>query len=514
MRLLFTPQDVRAMDRRAIDRGVDEGALMDRAAGHLARAVLAEAGRAYGLRVAILAGKGNNGGDGFAAATRLADAGASPVVCSVHDPAELTGLPAARCERARARGIPITTDPARALAGADLAVDCLLGTGAHGAPRPPESEAIAALAGHELPVVACDAPSGVDARTGAVAEPTVRADRTVTLGADKVGLWLPPARALAGRVEVGDLGIVEPDDVPAARLLDPVDVAAALPGLEASSHKRSRGVVTVVAGSPGMSGAAALAAWGAQALGAGLVQIATSAGVRDVVAGLVPEALTVALPNSVGDAARAVAEACERSDALVIGPGLGTSDGARSLVRALLANLALPTVLDADGLNAVADDPERLRDAAPEPLVLTPHAGELARLTGAGDALSQRLDLAPDRAERWDAVIVAKGPSTIVAGPDRSTWVTPTGGPELATGGTGDVLAGMLAADLAARQAGAPASRTEPEAVAAARAAAAVTWLHGRAGELAAAAGHPRSVTAGHVASTVPAALDELAGTR
>lgn len=515
MRLLFSPDDVRAMDRRAFAHGIDEAALMERAAGHLARGVLAEGGRAYGLRVAVLAGKGNNGGDGFAAAVRLAERGAHPVVCSVHEPDALTGLPAAMCARARARGITVTTDVQRALAGAEVAVDCLLGTGAQGAPRSPEADAIAALARTDARVVACDAPSGVDARTGAALEPAVRADRTVTLGADKVGLWLPPARGLAGRVEVGDLGIVEPGDVPAARILEPADVARTLPEPSPTSHKRSRGVVTIVAGSPGMSGAAALAGWGAQALGAGLVQIATSASVRDVVAGLVPEALTVALPNSAAEAAEVAAQTCVRSDALVIGPGLGDSDGARSLVRALLARVTLPTVLDADGLTAVADDPDRLRRAAPDPLVLTPHAGELARLTGVDDALGERLDLAPDRAERWDAVLVAKGPGTVVAGPDRRCWVTPTGGVELATGGTGDVLAGMLAAGLAARplDAASTADRA-PAAAGPAATAAAVTWLHGRAGELAAAASHARSLTAGQVASAVPTALTDLAGTR
>lgn len=495
---LFAPWQVRAMDQRALARGVPEPALMERAAGHLGHHVRGLLGRSYGVRVAVLAGKGNNGGDGFALASRLADFGAHPIVCSVHDPAEVDGLPGEMLARWQRRGGPVTTDPRRALARADLAVDCLLGTGVQGAPREPEAGAVAALARFDGPIIACDVPTGADGATGEVAEPAVRATRTVTLGAHKVGLWLPPARHHAGEIVLGELDIVDAGDEPVAWVLDRGEVGERCPPPEPDVHKKARGVVTIVAGSPGMSGAAALVARGAQAGGAGLVRICTPASVRDVVAGLVPEALTVALPNHAREAAETIEVACADADALAIGPGLGASEGARQLVAAALSRVAAPTVVDADGLNALARDPEPLTDHVAPALVLTPHPGELARLVGttSADVLGQRLTLASERAVAWDAVMVAKGPATVVASPDRRTWITPTGGPELATGGTGDVLTGMIAAALAA-DGGA-------ESVAAA------TWVHGRAGELAARAAHPRTVTASDVADAVADALRDL----
>lgn len=495
---LFAPWQVRAMDQRAVARGVGEAALMERAAGHLAHAARDLLGGSYGRRVAILAGRGNNGGDGFALAARLADFGAHPVVCSLHEPDELVGLPASMLARWRARGGPVTTDPAAALARADLAVDCLLGTGATGEPREPEAAGVAALSRFEGPILACDTPTGVDADTGAAADHAVRATRTVTLGGHKIGLWMPPARDHAGELVLGELGIVDVGDEPVAWVLEPAEVAARSPAPEPGLHKRRRGVVTVVAGSPGMAGAAALVARGAQAGGAGLIRICTPASVRDVVAGLVPEALTVALPNRTGEAVEAVIEACADANACAIGPGLGTSPGARQLVDAALRRVAVPTVVDADGLNALAEDPGPLADRAAPALVLTPHPGELARLVGAdGDAVvAGRLEIARERSLEWDAVVVAKGPSTVVAAPDRRTWITPTGGSELATGGTGDVLSGMIAAALAAGGG--------------AESVAAATWTHGLAGRVAADRGHPRTVTAGDVADAVGPALRGL----
>lgn len=495
---LFAPWQVRAMDQRATARGVPEEALMERAAGHLAHNVRELRGRSYGVRVAVLAGKGNNGGDGFALASRLADFGAHPIVCSVHDPAEVQGLAGDMLARWQRRGGPVTTDPRQALARADMAVDCLLGTGVEGAPREPEAGAVAALTRFDGPIIACDVPTGVDGATGEVAEPAVRATRTVALGAHKAGLWLPPARHHAGEIVLGDLDIVDVGDEPVAWVLEPEEVGERCPAPEPGVHKKSRGVVTVVAGSPGMSGAAALVARGAQAGGAGLVRICTPAAVRDVVAGLVPEALTVPLPNNAREAAETVEAACADADAMALGPGLGGSNGARQLVASALSRVAAPTVVDADGLNALAREPGPLTERAAPALVLTPHPGELARLVGTSSAevLGRRLSVAAERAVEWDAVVVAKGPATVVASPDRRTWITPTGGPELATGGTGDVLTGMIAAALAA-DGGA-------ESVAAA------TWVHGRAGEVAARAAHPRTITASDVAAAVAGALREL----
>ncbi|HWB72935.1 MAG TPA: NAD(P)H-hydrate dehydratase, partial [Egibacteraceae bacterium] len=461
------------MDQRAFDRGVDPLALMERAAGHLARAVVDAGGRGYGLRVGILCGKGNNGGDGLAAARRLLDAGACPTVCLVAGADDLSDDAAVQLRRWRAAGGRIAADVADALEGADVGVDCLLGTGATGEPRPPYREAVEALNGRpQLAVVACDVPTGVDAHTGRVPGLAVAADVTVTLGAHKVGLHLWPARGRCGRLVLGELGIVTGDDEPAAAVLDAHDAAALLPQLAPDAHKRSRGVVVVLAGSPGMTGAATLVARGAMAAGAGLVTVATSAAARPLVAPTIPEALTVDLPDDDPDAAfERVAAQTERADALALGPGLGHAEPAVALVRRLVREVDVPLVVDADGLNAFRHDGDALADHAAPLVACTPHAQELARLLAAdrAEVWDRRVELVPDRARAWGVVLVAKGPGSMVAAPDGRVWVNPTGGPALATGGTGDVLTGMAAA-MRAQQPGAESG-------------AAAVWLHGLAGE-------------------------------
>ncbi len=484
------------MDARAFARGVAEEALMERAAGHLARAVREVGGRTYGLRVGLVCGKGNNGADGLAAARLLRRAGAQPVACVVDGADALEGLPAVQRDGLLAAGGRLVDDPWEAVAGADVAVDALLGTGASGALRSPYLEAVEALSASGAPVVACDIPTGVDAATGAVVDPAVVATRTVTLGAEKIGLRLWPARGHCGDLVVGDLGIVEEVDEPAAVVLDDADAAAALPPPDPTAHKRSRGTVVVLAGSDDMRGAAVLAARGALAGGAGLVTVATTPMARESVATAVPEALTRALPAEPDAAYETLEGALAAADALVVGPGLGLAGPTVALIRRLVAEVDLPTVLDADGLNAFADEPEALGGHASTRLVLTPHAGELARLAGA-DAYGERAGAATGLARRWRATLLLKGPGTLVAEPDGQVFVTESGTAALATGGTGDVLSGLLGAALA----GAP-DRGDVVAAAA--------HLHGRAGEHAASRVGARSVTAGAVAGALGPTLARL----
>lgn len=496
---LFTPEQVRAMDTRAIAGGVAPETLMERAGGHLVRGILAVGGRGYGLRVGILCGRGNNGGDGLVAGRRLLAEGAAPTVCLVDGADDLSPDAAVQLRRYRDAGGRLAVGVGDALAGADVGVDCLLGTGASGAPREPYRSAVQELnrtARFGLAVVACDLPTGVDADTGQVADEAVSAELTVTLGAHKRGLHLWPARGHCGRVVLGDLGIVDGADEPAARVLEAADVARLLPPLAPDAHKRSRGVVVALAGSPGMSGAAVLVARGAMAAGAGLVSVATTA--ADQVAVAVPEALTVALPPDDADAAFArLAGVLEGADALVVGPGLGTAEPTVALVRRVVAEVGLPLVLDADGINAFRGDGDALASHASPLLVLTPHAREFARLLGGEGAWDRRAVLSPRKAAAWDAVVVAKGPGTMVAAPEGRVWVNPTGGAVLATGGTGDILAGMVGALLA--------QRADAESVAVA------VYAHGRAGELASASGE-RSATALDVVAALPAAVASVAG--
>jgi ADP-dependent NAD(P)H-hydrate dehydratase / NAD(P)H-hydrate epimerase len=507
---LHLPGQVLEMDRRAFERGVDPAELMDRAAAHLARGVLAVgdvvAGRRHGLRVVLVCGKGGNGGDGIAAARHLAARGVHPTAVLIAPPAEL-GPDASREHAgwtARRGRVRVATDRAAldaALAGADVVVDCVLGTGSSGEPRGAAADAVAAIAAARargVAVVACDLPSGVDAATGRVPGPAVTADLTVVLGAHKRGLWLPPASEHVGALVLGELDVVDGASAPVASVLEAADLPALLPPAGRRAHKRSRGVVLVYAGAAGTAGAAVLCARGALAAGAGLVTVATSAAAAAAVAAHVPEAMTLVLPDDADGIVQAVTAQVGRSDVLAVGPGLGLAPHTQAAVRRLVADVELPVVLDADGLNAFRDHVDALPDHASRLLAMTPHAQELGRLTGtSGHGVhARRADLAAEQAAAWRATVVAKGPGTVVAAPDGRVWINATGGPALATGGTGDVLTGVVATALA--------QRADPSAVAAA------VHLHGLAGDLAAAARGVRATTAGDVADHLGAAALRL----
>jgi ADP-dependent NAD(P)H-hydrate dehydratase / NAD(P)H-hydrate epimerase len=447
-------------DEAAVAAGDSWNELMSRAAGHLARGVLGLAGRGYGLRVAILVGKGDNGGDGWAAAPRLRDAGAQVRIVAVDgldvEVSDATAAARSAWLRSGGRTSVGTEGVAAVLAGCDVAVDCLLGTGARGAPRGPAGVATTALRtahAHGTPVVACDVPSGVSADDGSVAdaEVAVRADLTVTFGARKRGLLLHPGAEHAGRVVVGDLG--ERYDPGHADWTALTPAGAAPAPLAVAADKRARGSVLVVAGAVGTSGAASLAATGALRAGAGLVTAAVPEPVRTEVAARTDAGVMVRGVPAAGDGAVAGVDGLpdlDGFDVVTAGPGLGFGEGAAALV-AHLRTHAPRLVLDADALNVHRDDPDALADHAGE-LVLTPHERELARI-GAGqdgpDAWANRVERVPALAARYRATIVAKGPGTLVAAPDGRVWVCPAGGPALGSGGTGDVLAGIVAAAIA-----------------------------------------------------------------
>ena len=452
---LLSAAGARAGDEAAVAAGDTWRGLMDRAAGHLARGVLDVLRGGYGRRAVLVVGKGNNGGDGWAAASRLATAGVHVTVATV------VGLDADLSDEAshfrdawRRRGgrAHVGVDGlADLLASADVVVDCLLGTGIDGAPRGDVAAACEAINDAGVPVVACDIPSGVSSDTGAAPAPSVRANATVTFGGHKRGLWLSPGRDHAGRVVLGDLGPRYAPTTDGWSLLT-AEVAAPRP-LAPTAEKRTRGTGLVVAGSVGAGGAAVLATRGMLAAGAGLVALATPAPVQRVLVPAVPAAMTRRLAHQ-GEvvAAGAVEQLSDADtfDVVVAGPGLGVDGGTSAVVDHLRAT-ARRLVLDADALNVHRDRPGDLADHAGD-LVLTPHERELARIGGGDDgpdAWARRADRVPEVARELDATIVAKGPGTIVAAPDGRVWVCPIGGPELATGGTGDVLAGMIGAAIA-----------------------------------------------------------------
>lgn len=499
---LYTPSHVREMDERTIAGGTPSLELMERAAGQVVRAILTVAPRRYGLRVLVLCGKGNNAGDGIAVARRLLALGADARIHLVEGVEGLSADAQTQLRRYRDQRGRKVIDPD--FAGADVIVDCLLGTGASGPAREPIAGCIRRLndarsRGEAGVVVACDLPSGVDADTGQVLGEAVRADATVVLGAGKRGLALWPARGHCGSLQIADIGIADSAPEPDALSLEGADVAAALQPGAPDVDKRGRGVVVLLAGSPGMAGAAIMAARGALAMGTGLLTVATSAAIRDVVAPAVPEAMTLGLPDDDADAAfSALVERLEGANVLAMGPGLGHGQAAAALVQRLVREVDLPIALDADGLNAYRGKGDALADRAGGELVCTPHAREFARMLGrkVEDVWPDRITTGPEAASRWNATVVLKGPGTLIASPRSAPRINTTGSAALATGGTGDVLTGMLAAAL-------PTGRG-PDVVAA------TVHVHGLAGELAAQQLSARSVAALDVAAAVPGVLRDL----
>jgi ADP-dependent NAD(P)H-hydrate dehydratase / NAD(P)H-hydrate epimerase len=474
-----------AGDQAAVDAGDTWAALMERASGHLARGVLRAAGRGYGLRVAILVGKGNNGGDGWGAARRLADAGAQAWVVAP-DGLEVELSAEADANRRAwlaggGRTSAGTSDLEAALAWCDVAVDALLGTGVSGAPRGPAGEARPACNAARdagVIVVACDVPSGVSADDGSAPDGAVVADLTVTLGGMKRGLVLHPGAAHAGRVVVGDLGPRYRPPASAWRALTPA--GARPPALAPDDDKRARGVVLGVAGAAGTSGAAALCGRGALAVGAGLVTLAVPAPVRSEVAAADPALMVHGVPEDETGAIHADAVHAVGGPggfgAVVAGPGLGHGPGAARTVADLrgghLGSCSTPTPS-----TSTATTPRRW-PTTPAPWCSPPTSASWPASAGARTARTPGPtgpSACPELAARYDATIVAKGPGTLVAAPDGRVWVTPMGGPALGAGGTGDVLAGMIAAAVAT------AASDDEVPLAVARA----VWWHAAAGELA-----------------------------
>ncbi len=455
MQPIVTPAEMATIDAAAPE---PVEVLIERAGGAVARAALRMLDGAYGHRVVVVAGKGNNGADGRAAARRLEARG---VRCTVVD----------------------AVDAREVLPGADLVVDAAYGTGFRGSYDPPVP------ADPATPVLAVDIPSGVDGLTGAVSGRALRATRTVTFAAWKPGLLLGDGAELAGQVEVADIGL----DTSTARAwrVTAADVAAWLPAVERSTHKW-RAAAWLIAGSPGMTGAARLAASSAMRSGAGYLRVSTPGAGTDVDA----PAEAVVMPLRDGWAGEVLDE-LERFRALAIGPGLGTDEGLAGEVRRLVAGADIATVVDGDGLRALGAAAATViggRSTAAPAVVLTPHDGEFAALDG-GAPDADRFAAVRSLARATGAVVLLKGPTTLVASPEGTVLASDQGDARLATAGSGDVLTGLILGLLA--------TGIGPQ-----RAAAAAAFLHGRAGDLA----WRRGLVAGDLVDHLPAAFAEVVG--
>ncbi|MFL5896295.1 MAG: NAD(P)H-hydrate dehydratase [Thermoleophilaceae bacterium] len=492
---LWEAAEMRAADRYAIDEAaVPSHDLMERAGAGLARVTAAAAGDDP-IRVVI--GKGNNGGDGLVAARLLREDGHDVDVLATGDVGDLEGDARANLDRL-AGDAPQPFDPGR-LGGSGAIVDALLGTGFEGEPREPVAGAIAAMNDADTVVVACDVPSGVNASTGEVSGAAVRADLTATFHGPKVGLYVEPGKTHAGDVEVIEIGIPRGAPAPAAAGLISERALALVPRRERSGNKFKSGTVVVAGGARGLTGAPTMAALSAMRTGAGYVQLAVPEPAETVIDLRLMEAMTHGLPHEDGahveQGADTVLELAERAGAIVLGPGIGRSDGAVAFARRVAREVDVPLLIDADGLNAHAEELELLRTRS-APTILTPHDGELGRLLGIGsDAVAERrLEHARDAARRSGAIVVLKGDDTLVVPPDGPVAVSAGGTPALATAGTGDVLSGLVGALLA--------KRMDPF-----EAACAGVLAHARAGQAAARRLGADHVVAGDVIDSIPEAM-------
>ena len=500
-----TGPEMRAIDRDAIERaGIPGRTLMETAGRAIAEAIA----RHYPekCRPLVACGGGNNGGDGYVVARVLAEQGRGvvPLVLDLARPESQSPEAKANSELLEAAGVETrgagsATELAALLAASDLVVDAVFGIGLT---RPVEgrvAEILRALAASGLPCVAVDLPSGLSSETGRPLGMALEADLIVSLGLPKLGLALLPTRA---RILIADIGLpaesVERAQV-RAHVLSRSAAGALLPARPLAGHKGSFGHVLVVGGSPGKTGAVLLAAQGALRAGAGLVSLAAPGSLYPIYAGGLAEAICVVLEaaDNGGLAEQhvaALARELETRDALVLGPGLGQHPGSAALARALLVRARVPAVVDADALNAFAGELEALRSESPR--ILTPHPGEAARLLGCSTAEIQddRAAAARALAARSGAIALLKGARSVIATPTGELCVNPTGGPGLAAGGSGDVLAGLLGALLGQGLSAWDAARVG-------------AFLHGLAGDL----GPTVGGLASELASRIPSAWQALA---
>ncbi len=532
---------VTATEMRQIDQDTIEGigipgiVLMETAGSAIVRAI--ERHYPTCQRIGIFAGKGNNGGDGIVIARQLAHIGRDVHLFLVSPQESFTGEAQTNLQIAKRltasfglqaapkSGLQIeeiltgtgfygTGTVPTTLASCELLIDAILGTGLRGAVRDPIATIINAINRLPTPVLSVDLPSGLDADTGHPLGTCIQADRTVTIGLPKRGLLMHPGAELTGKLEIADIGfpaqVVDAQDIK-VNWTSATQAAQWMPPRPLSSHKGSYGRVLVVAGSTGMTGAAALASEAALRAGAGLVTLATPKHLNPILEGLLPEVMTLPLPETDAgslavSATSTLLEFAEKTKSiLAIGPGLSQHPETVSFVHHLIREnrehgLDLRMVIDADGLNALAQDRETLSLLKSE-TVLTPHPGEMARLTNTAVPTLEkdRIRTVQQFASEHGVTLVFKGAPTVTGTPNGNLWVNSTGNPGMATGGMGDVLTGIIAGLMA-------------QGISSESAAALGVYLHGLAGDIATETSGMHGLIASDVLKTVPQAISSLTG--
>lgn len=450
------------IDRLATEEyGIPGLLLMENAGLQVVEAALSLLERG-GLHVVILCGVGNNGGDGLVVARHLSNSGYQVTCYLVGDPVKLKGDALTNYIILTRMGLyPITitneeelNQVAYSLLNSHLIIDALYGTGFSGELTGVSKEVVVLINQMSAPVLAIDVPSGLDADTGAAGGLAVIANWTVTLGLPKLGLLTAAARPYVGRLTVVDISI-PPQLLKASQfrtnLITPDMVSPYLTPRTADSHKGDYGHALVIGGCPDMTGAVVMAAQAAMKVGAGLVTAALPASARAIAAGQIPAVMTIALPATAAgylsrDALAPLLQVMSQMTVGILGPGMGRYDEGQELVGELIRSTPVPLVVDADALSLVANDLEGLK-AAKVPLILTPHPGEMARLTGLSvkDIQVQREEVACNFARDYGVVLVLKGSHTLIATPQGELYINLSGNPGMACGGSGDVLSGVIA---------------------------------------------------------------------
>jgi len=510
---LVTAEEMRRMDKRAAEEfGVSELALMENAGREIAAQAADMGGE--GAKICIVAGHGNNGGDGFAAARHLMALGFEVEVFFSGSGDKLKASGRTNYEILRRMKAALWQKELQDFAKedfqrlhaklerADVVVDALLGTGMKLPLRDGYAHLFALLNESAGKILSVDVPSGIDADCGAIDGIAVKATRTVTFGLPKVGMYFYPAASFCGEIVARPIGMPKnllDDGNIKQNLMNTKMVRHILGVRKPYVHKGNCGRVVVVAGSKGMTGAAALAAEAALRSGAGLATLFAPASLQPVLAAKLTEVMTSPLPEEDGALAEAAGDvlpdAVHNADVVLLGPGLGRSDGTQAAIRKFLAALRKPTVIDADALFALRGQDELLRRMDQMP-ILTPHVGEMAALTGksASSIAADMVGAAKEAARRWNAVVVLKSARTVVAYPSADVYINSKGNAGMATGGSGDVLAGAIAGLLA--------QKMGP------MAAVAGVFLHAAAGDLAAENGM-EGLLAGDILAALPKARSQ-----
>lgn len=509
---VVTAAEMRQIDQTAMELyGIPGVVLMENAGLRVVEVIEEILQGIKGKVFTILVGKGNNGGDGLVVARHLLNREGRVKVLLLADPKEFQGDAKVNLNIWQQMGQPVyqvnqvngINILKVALLNTDMLIDALYGTGFHGTVNEKLGRVIELVNASPVPVVAVDIPSGLAADGEPTSGPCIRADHTVTFGLPKLGLLVEPGATLAGKIHIADISLprdlTESSTIP-RQLITSAMVASWFKPRQRDTHKGTYGRVLVVAGSRGMIGAARLCTRAVLRSGAGLVTLVVPQSSQPLAATTIEEAMTKGLPETEAGtfattALEPLLEACKTADVLVLGPGITTHPETVQFVRALLPRLTIPAVVDADALNALAGATEILLQVQ-VPLVITPHPGEMARLLGLSitEVQASRIDLTRAGAVKWKVMCILKGSRTIISTPEGGIYINPTGNSGMATGGSGDVLTGIIA--------GLMAQGVTPE-----QAAAAGTYLHGLAGDLAVTELGEISLLAGDILEFLPAAF-------